>query len=95
MEQHKPIEPEHHYGEVTEMVGAEEYNPYCKECDGCGEEGCCSPLNCKQSANGRYCATYLMDLKFGYIMNSFFNIEIFGLMSEELKEKYDKEFDKQ
>ena len=41
---------------------------YCSICSGCGEEGCCSPLICKQSAEGRYCEWYLRDLKFGYKM---------------------------
>jgi hypothetical protein len=46
----------------------EDYSPYCPICTGCGEEGCCSPLHCKQSPNGRYCESYLKDLKFGYLM---------------------------
>lgn len=46
----------------------EEYSPYCPICTGCGEEGCCSPLHCKQSPDGRYCESYLKDLKFGYLM---------------------------
>lgn len=45
------------------------YTPYCPVCDGCGEEGCCSPLNCSQSPDGSYCRTYLRDLKFGYLMH--------------------------
>jgi hypothetical protein len=46
----------------------EEYTPYCPICTGCGEEGCCSPLHCKQSPDGSYCESYLKDLKFGYVM---------------------------
>lgn len=45
-----------------------EYSPYCPVCSGCGEEGCCSPLMCKQSSDGSYCNSYLKDLKFGYKM---------------------------
>lgn len=41
-------------------------NPYCKICNGCGEEGCCSPLNCQQHPEGEYCEGYLRDLKFSY-----------------------------
>jgi hypothetical protein len=41
---------------------------YCLICSTCGEEGCCSPLNCKQSPDGAYCDKYLKDLKFGYKM---------------------------
>ncbi len=44
------------------------YSPYCPICEGCGEEGCCSPLLCKQDPNGSYCQSYLNDLKFGYKM---------------------------
>lgn len=29
----------------------DEISPYCSECGACGEEGCCSPLICKQSEN--------------------------------------------
>jgi hypothetical protein len=43
-------------------------SPYCSACGGCGEEGCCSPLICKQSGSGDYCSTYLDDLQFGYRM---------------------------
>lgn len=46
----------------------QEYSPYCPVCDGCGEEGCCSPLRCKQDEHGQYCKTYLNDLKFAYLM---------------------------
>jgi hypothetical protein len=62
--------------DVTLMDGLEneppyvsdDYSPYCSVCGGCGEEGCCSPLMCKQSDRGEYCSTYLDDLQFGYRM---------------------------
>lgn len=76
------------------MSEQEPYNPYCPVCEGCGEEGCCSPIHCKQTPEGRYCEGYLRDLKFGYAMNEFFQEKIWGRMSEELKEEYDKEWDK-
>ena len=44
------------------------YDPYCPVCSGCGEEGCCSPVMCKQSPEGHYCESYLKDLHFGYKM---------------------------
>jgi hypothetical protein len=72
----------------------EEYSPYCKICSGCGEEGCCSPLSCKQGIEGQYCETYLNDLKFGYSMNRYFVEKIWARMSEELKKEYDEEWDK-
>lgn len=28
----------------------EQYNPYCKSCEGCGEDGCCSYINCAISS---------------------------------------------
>jgi len=44
------------------------YSPYCKICDSCGEDGCCSAMSCKQSPDGDYCQSYLMELKFAYLM---------------------------
>ena len=46
----------------------EEYSPYCPVCDACGEDGCCSATACKQHKDGKYCQTYLKELKFGYVM---------------------------
>ena len=51
------------------MTKKENYNPYCKVCSGCGEDGCCSAVNCEQSKDGKYCAKYLKDLQFGYLMH--------------------------
>ena len=75
----------------------ESYNPYCPICDSCGEDGCCSALNCKQSDNGKYCGTYLKDLQFGYRMFK----ELYNLIDEKgdeemkksLDELYDKNYD--
>lgn len=52
------------------MSTEETYSPYCPVCEGCGEEGCCSPMLCKQDPGGSYCETYLRDLKFGYKMHN-------------------------
>ena len=41
---------------------------YCKICGGCGEDGCCSAINCQQHKDGLYCETYLKDMKFAYRM---------------------------
>ena len=70
----------------------EDYNPYCKECSGCGEEGCCSPLMCKQSPNGKYCKTYLKDLQLGYIMYEYFSENLLQYLPDEALVKYDKEW---
>ena len=71
----------------------EEYlDPYCPICTGCGEEGCCSPLKCKQSPDGYYCESYLRDLKFGYKMYE----DIYDLIpkDEETNKKIDEIFNK-
>jgi hypothetical protein len=60
-------------------------SPYCPICTGCGEEGCCSPLNCTQNPNGFYCQTYLNDLKFGYKMYN----EVSELIKDDPKYKDD------
>jgi hypothetical protein len=75
-----------------EIKEEEHYNPYCQICSGCGEEGCCSPLNCKQHPDGKYCEWYLRDLKFGYVMYD----EIYDLIpkDEETQKKFNEIFDK-
>ena len=47
---------------------SEDYDPYCKACGGCGEDGCRPALACKQSPDGEYCKTYLKELQFAYRM---------------------------
>ena len=43
------------------------YSPYCPVCSGCGESGCCSPLNCDPfNSECHYPETYTADLKLGY-----------------------------
>ena len=70
----------------------EDEAPYCPVCSGCGQEGCCSPLNCSQDPNGSYCQTYLNDLKFGYKMYD----EISKLIENDpkYKEEIDTIFDR-
>lgn len=63
------------------------YSHYCHVCSGCGEEGCCSPLMCKQSPEGNYCESYLKDLKFGYKMYE----HLMELVGDD--EKYKKQID--
>ena len=72
----------------------ENYSPYCKECSGCGEEGCCSPLMCTQSPNGDYCESYLRDLHFAYKMDKYFMNNIYERLSEEMKNELDEAYDK-
>lgn len=45
----------------------DEGSPYCPVCTGCGESGCCSPLNCEpDNPKCHYPKTYTEDLKLGY-----------------------------
>lgn len=74
----------------------DEESVYCEICDGCGEEFCCKPTTCKMHPDGRYCESYLNDLKFGYLMFR----EVYNLINEEkeknleLLEKIDELWDK-
>jgi len=69
-----------------------EYNsPYCKVCNSCGDDGCCSAIACEQSKDGSYCETHLKDLKFGYLMYK----DMYDLITDdEGKKKLDEMFDK-
>jgi len=69
-------------------------SPYCKVCSACGEEGCCSPMVCKQSPDGDYCQTYLKDLKFKYKVMVWFEDNIYHKMPKELQAEYDLTWDK-
>ena len=77
--------------ETNEEITAEnwdEYSPYCPICSGCGEDGCCPATACKQHPDGKYCETYLAELRFGYIMYHHLMKMIDG------DEKYTEELDK-
>ena len=76
--------------EATETT----YGPYCRECEACGEEGCCSALMCKQSEKGDYCSGYLRDLRFGYHMHLWIENNIIWDLTEEQMSKYMEEYDK-
>ena len=66
---------------------------YCSVCESCGEDGCCSALNCKHSEDCKYCETYLKDLKFSYILSR----ELLKLIDQhndiELNKKLDEVYD--
>ena len=70
-----------------------DYSPYCPVCSGCGEEGCCSPLMCKQSPDGSYCESYLRELRMGYHLNQWFEQTIYGELTQEQKDRFDKKWD--
>lgn len=74
------------------QIDEEFSSPYCKICGGCGEDGCCSAMICKQHPDGDYCKTYLKDLKFGYLM--FDEIDKILPEDSEFKKKYEELFDK-
>ena len=49
---------------LEELRNEENYNPYCKVCGACGEDGCCPAEQCKFVKEGKYCHWYIEDLKF-------------------------------
>jgi hypothetical protein len=65
----------------------EDYSPYCPICNSCGEDACCSAMSCQQDPNGKYCETYLKELKFGYLMYH----KLFELIDKD--ERYEKQVD--
>ncbi len=67
------------------------YDPYCKICSGCGDDGCCPASCCQQHEEGKYCKGYLKDLKFAYLM--FKDTYEFLKDDEESKIKIDKIYD--
>lgn len=69
--------------ENSQEVEEEPYTPYCKICDTCGEDGCCTALACEQHEDGKYCVTYLRDLKFGYLMSK----DLYELIADDPKYK--------
>ena len=71
----------------------EKYDPYCPICTSCGEELCCSPLACEQHPDGKYCASNLIHLKFGYDMHKQMYNMVRKIGSDELKEKIDELYD--
>jgi hypothetical protein len=84
---------------LLEEVDSDNYNPYCPVCNGCGESGCCGPINCEPSnINCHYPLTYTADLKLGYRgFHRFWDLleenNWFG-KKEEFMEIYDEELDK-
>jgi hypothetical protein len=79
---------------MKEMVEESDYSPYCKECTGCGESGCCSPLMCSMEGECSYRLTYLRELKEAYTLLEDFYQHIYGKLPEDLKIEFDKLVDK-
>ncbi len=78
--------------EVLAEQQEKNYYPYCPICDACGESGCCSAMSCQQHPDGHYCESYLRDLKIAYLMEKFFYKEIYDNLPQNLKHKYDREW---
>jgi len=78
---------------------------YCKLCDSCGEEGCCSPISCmwkcmveESPTKCQYGERYAKDLMFSYNMNKIYMkyIELLRnnkITKEQFIEKIDNEWD--
>lgn len=73
----------------------EKYNPYCPICEACGEDGCCSAMSCQQHPDGKYCQSYLRDLRMAYIMEKRFYEKIYDNLPEDLKKEYDEIWDRE
>jgi hypothetical protein len=48
---------------------------------------------CQQHPDGDYCKSYLRDLRFGYVMNRWFENNLLDQLTEEQKDAYNKEWD--
>jgi hypothetical protein len=73
-----------------ENIEEEDYNPYCKICGGCGEDGCCSALRCKFEDGCEYKQTYLNDLREGYIFMKEFYEKLYDKLDDDLKKEVDE-----
>ncbi len=73
----------------------EKYNPYCPICEACGEDGCCSAMSCQQHPDGKYCQSYLRDLRMAYMMEKRFYEKIYDNLPEDLKKEYDEIWDRE
>ena len=75
----------------------EVYSPYCKSCDACGHEGCCSPMQCTFGKDCQYKETYLNDLKLSYLNCQDLHNLIYDSGNKELIDKvqniYDENYD--
>ena len=72
------------------MENIENYNPYCEICSGCGEDGCCSPLNCTMEDGCKYGETYLKSLKEDYLFVRDFYEKIYPKLDDVIKKEVDE-----
>ena len=80
-------------GHPIDLEIKDDFSSYCPECEGCGEEGCCSPLKCKFSGDCSYMQTNLNHLSFAYKMYNWIEEELYEVLPEDMKEKFDKVWD--
>jgi hypothetical protein len=74
------------------MINKSKFNPYCELCESCGEEGCCSHINCFstliKNPKCKYGQTYVKEA----ILNNKTNIIFFELFEKLEKDNtYTKE----
>jgi hypothetical protein len=69
------------------MENTENYNPYCEICNGCGEDGCCSPINCTMEDGCKYGGSYLISLKEDYLFVREFYSKIYPKLDDDLKKE--------
>lgn len=89
---------------LAKLFEEEVYNPYCTSCSGCGEEMCCSSLNCAISSielnpNCKYSSTYAKDLRFAVLVGELAQKYLQDILEEKIlmnnvKKSYDEDWDK-
>lgn len=89
---------------ISKLFIEEQYDIYCSSCEGCGEEMCCSSLNCAISSielnsNCKYSSTYAKDLRFAVLVGELAQKYLQDVIDEKIllsnvKKSYDDEWDK-
>jgi hypothetical protein len=78
----------------------DDYNPYCKNCSSCGEDGCCSYLSCIRHAVANntgcnYPNTYLEEvfLRDAFLRLCFENMNKSKEITDFIQDMYDKAYE--
>ena len=89
---------------LAKLFEEEVYTPYCSSCEGCGEEMCCSSLNCaitsiELNSNCKYSDIYAKDLRFSVLVGELAQKYLQDILEEKIllndvKKSYDEEWDK-
>ena len=94
------MEPENQ-NKVIEEEKEEPYSPYCKVCDGCGEDGCCTFTSCfanlvKNNEGCDYGERYVKDARFAKCIANLADDLIDKLSKGEMdKDTFLKEYDRE